>query len=137
MSTAGEADAMDLTADYPATPCLALDDGEQNSNYDACPQHWEAEYMAEDSSASASTNNLGFTPPGLSPLGPGASAGTDTITGSDALVRATSEVQRQKQRLERRGHTKSRRGCFNCKRRRIKVGGLGLSRPSVTVQAHV
>jgi hypothetical protein len=26
-----------------------------------------------------------------------------------------------KQRLERRGHTKSRRGCFNCKRRRIKV----------------
>ncbi|TKW57689.1 hypothetical protein CTA1_6736 [Colletotrichum tanaceti] len=27
----------------------------------------------------------------------------------------------QKQRLERRGHTKSRRGCFNCKRRRIKL----------------
>lgn len=27
----------------------------------------------------------------------------------------------QKQRLERRGHTKSRRGCYNCKRRRIKV----------------
>lgn len=26
-----------------------------------------------------------------------------------------------KQRLERRGHTKSRRGCYNCKRRRIKV----------------
>ncbi|KAK0706829.1 hypothetical protein B0T26DRAFT_655867 [Lasiosphaeria miniovina] len=25
-----------------------------------------------------------------------------------------------RQRLERRGHTKSRRGCFNCKRRRIK-----------------
>ncbi|KAK4167381.1 hypothetical protein QBC43DRAFT_311707 [Cladorrhinum sp. PSN259] len=25
-----------------------------------------------------------------------------------------------KQRLERRGHTKSRRGCYNCKRRRIK-----------------
>ncbi|KAF5026085.1 hypothetical protein F66182_1807 [Fusarium sp. NRRL 66182] len=31
-------------------------------------------------------------------------------------------VQRptEKQRLERRGHTKSRRGCYNCKRRRIK-----------------
>lgn len=27
----------------------------------------------------------------------------------------------QRQRLERRGHTKSRRGCYNCKRRRIKV----------------
>lgn len=24
-------------------------------------------------------------------------------------------------RVERRGHTKSRRGCYNCKRRRIKV----------------
>lgn len=35
-----------------------------------------------------------------------------------------SEVMRRagaKQRLERRGHTKSRRGCYNCKRRRIKV----------------
>ncbi|KAI1388770.1 uncharacterized protein F4822DRAFT_429385 [Hypoxylon trugodes] len=29
-------------------------------------------------------------------------------------------VLNQKQRLERRGHTKSRRGCYNCKRRRIK-----------------
>ncbi|PHH73069.1 hypothetical protein CDD80_4074 [Ophiocordyceps camponoti-rufipedis] len=29
-------------------------------------------------------------------------------------------VRRQRQRLERRGHTKSRRGCYNCKRRRIK-----------------
>lgn len=27
----------------------------------------------------------------------------------------------QRQRYERRGHTKSRRGCYNCKRRRIKV----------------
>jgi hypothetical protein len=28
--------------------------------------------------------------------------------------------QKGKQRVERRGHTKSRRGCYNCKRRRIK-----------------
>lgn len=34
-------------------------------------------------------------------------------------LRRTSMQQRQ--RLERRGHTKSRRGCYNCKRRRIKV----------------
>lgn len=27
----------------------------------------------------------------------------------------------KRQRLERKGHTKSRRGCFNCKKRRIKV----------------
>lgn len=33
-----------------------------------------------------------------------------------------------KQRLERRGHTKSRRGCYNCKRRRIKVGAALMSR---------
>ncbi len=26
-----------------------------------------------------------------------------------------------RQKLDRRGHTKSRRGCFHCKRRRIKV----------------
>ncbi|KAI9158433.1 Sterol uptake control protein 2 [Paramyrothecium foliicola] len=31
-----------------------------------------------------------------------------------------SQPPTQRQRLERRGHTKSRRGCYNCKRRRIK-----------------
>ena len=36
---------------------------------------------------------------------------------SSEMVRVTSS----KARHERRGHTKSRRGCFNCKRRRIKV----------------
>lgn len=39
--------------------------------------------------------------------------------GGGEMVRAASG-----RRHERRGHTKSRRGCFNCKRRRIKVGGL-------------
>lgn len=37
--------------------------------------------------------------------------------GSGELSRSSNT----KQRLERRGHTKSRRGCYNCKRRRIKV----------------
>ncbi|KAI1766608.1 hypothetical protein GGR53DRAFT_485927 [Hypoxylon sp. FL1150] len=32
----------------------------------------------------------------------------------------TSRNAAQRQRQERRGHTKSRRGCYNCKRRRIK-----------------
>ncbi|KAI1167187.1 C6 zinc finger protein [Nemania serpens] len=36
---------------------------------------------------------------------------TSAIAGSDSNQRA---------KLERRGHTKSRRGCYNCKRRRIK-----------------
>ncbi|RBQ71682.1 hypothetical protein VDGD_21473 [Verticillium dahliae] len=33
----------------------------------------------------------------------------------------TAVVSSPQKKLERRGHTKSRRGCFNCKRRRIKV----------------
>lgn len=37
--------------------------------------------------------------------------------GGGEMVRVSSG-----KRHERRGHTKSRRGCFNCKRRRIKVG---------------
>ncbi|OIW27362.1 C6 zinc finger protein [Coniochaeta ligniaria NRRL 30616] len=102
---------MDFTSDYPAMPLMVLDDDQQDFDYGAFLQEDDADYMAEDSSASASTNNLGITPPGQSPTGAGPSTGT---------VRSASEIQRQKQRLERRGHTKSRRGCFNCKRRRIK-----------------
>jgi hypothetical protein len=113
---------MEHTADYPAMPLMALDDDQQYFDYGAFLQGDDADYMAEDSSASASTNNMGITPPEHSPPHPGPSTGASTNTGSSALVRSTSEIQRQKQRLERRGHTKSRRGCFNCKRRRIKVG---------------
>lgn len=41
--------------------------------------------------------------------------------GSGDLTRSSGGSSAAKQRLERRGHTKSRRGCYNCKRRRIKV----------------
>lgn len=41
--------------------------------------------------------------------------------GGGEMVRVASG-----KRHERRGHTKSRRGCFNCKRRRIKVGHYSL-----------
>ena len=44
--------------------------------------------------------------------------------GSTDLARSSGGSSAAKQRLERRGHTKSRRGCYNCKRRRIKVGLL-------------
>ncbi|KAM0353656.1 hypothetical protein ACHAPU_001669 [Fusarium lateritium] len=37
-------------------------------------------------------------------------------SGGELTIRSSA----QKQRHERRGHTKSRRGCYNCKRRRIK-----------------
>lgn len=110
---------MDFT-DYSTMASMALDD-QEDFDYDAFLQQEEAEYMGEDSSASASTNNLGVTSPGLSPPGHGSSTGGGTSTGPSALVRSTSAVQHQQQRHERRGHTKSRRGCFNCKRRRIKV----------------
>ena len=63
----------------------------------------------------------------VTPPSDGPSARRDSSTD---LVRKGSELT-GKQRLERRGHTKSRRGCYNCKRRRIKVRTLPLSLPQV------
>ena len=56
---------------------------------------------------------------GVVPLAPRTSPG-DHGSGSGSGNGNGSSIC-SKQRLERRGHTKSRRGCFNCKRRRIKV----------------
>ncbi|KAI0424909.1 C6 zinc finger protein [Xylaria sp. FL1042] len=60
-------------------------------------------------------------------LGDAGSSGSASVMNevtSTSLSPPTSVVVRsnsnQKPRLERRGHTKSRRGCYNCKRRRIK-----------------
>lgn len=47
------------------------------------------------------------------------SSGNNNNSNLELNLRRTPMQQRQ--RLERRGHTKSRRGCYNCKRRRIKV----------------
>lgn len=47
------------------------------------------------------------------------SSGNNNNSHLELSLRRTPMQQRQ--RLERRGHTKSRRGCYNCKRRRIKV----------------
>lgn len=55
------------------------------------------------------------------------SPGDATPPSSESRSPLGNEVIRRsgnKQRLERRGHTKSRRGCYNCKRRRIKVSSL-------------
>ncbi|KAH6688349.1 C6 zinc finger protein [Plectosphaerella plurivora] len=62
-------------------------------------------------------NLLKVTPPGT-----GTSSGSRTsLMPAQAPAPAhQSQAQAQKQRMERRGHTKSRSGCFNCKRRRIK-----------------
>lgn len=58
---------------------------------------------------------------------PPADRSSDSPTDSSPHARPSSDLVRAaKARHERRGHTKSRRGCFNCKRRRIKVSSLDL-----------
>lgn len=62
-------------------------------------------------------------------LAAGSSSNSDSVLGaafsSDASApdapSPSKKAASQKQKLERRGHTKSRRGCYNCKRRRVKV----------------
>lgn len=102
-------------------PLMVLDDDPPDFDYGAFLQEDDADEMDEDSSASASTNNLGLTPPGQSPP-PGNRVNATAGASTGTVARTASQIRQQRQRLERRGHTKSRRGCFNCKRRRIKVG---------------
>ena len=103
----------------------------------------DVDYLAEESSGSTTDPRLTPTSPSsgtfsgpllpllaprqesehLSPstalvARPRGNAGRDSSTSSGGQGEAHALA---KQRLERRGHTKSRRGCFNCKRRRIKV----------------
>lgn len=108
------------------------------------------DYLAEESSASTSTSTstapLSLTAPSsfaalsdaplarLAPLAPlpqarqfsPSTALTARAPHGGNAAQAQSSVSPRpvgqiRQRLERRGHTKSRRGCFNCKKRRIKV----------------
>ncbi|KAI1107326.1 hypothetical protein F4804DRAFT_297596 [Jackrogersella minutella] len=69
----------------------------------------------DDPAGSYLTNNevpTCFTPAVSDDLGIASASSPTTALTKGKLT--------QRQRLERRGHTKSRRGCFNCKRRRIK-----------------
>ena len=93
---------MDLTP----SAVLPLPGTTPDFDYGAFLQDEDADYMADDPGYSASTMSDSSAPKPSPP--------TDAL---NALARHGA----QKQRLERRGHTKSRRGCFNCKRRRIKV----------------
>lgn len=95
-------------------PLLPLDDNAPEFDYTAFFQGDEADYlgdMAEDSSASNSTNVLASE---HSPL-------QQSSVSPQPPAQVVKSNAQPKQRLERRGHTKSRRGCYNCKRRRIKV----------------
>ncbi|KAI0011723.1 C6 zinc finger protein [Xylariaceae sp. FL0662B] len=74
-------------------------------DYMAFFQDNDVDYLANDgSSSSSSTLKETLTAPGVP-------------SSTTAVARISSS---HKARLVRRGHTKSRRGCYNCKRRRIK-----------------
>lgn len=99
-------------------PMMALDDGPSEFDYGAFLQEEDADYLAEDSS------NSSHTMADSSPQSLTSQPSTSLVNSGGS---STASGGGGRQRLERRGHTKSRRGCFNCKRRRIKVGRLSLS----------
>ncbi|KAL7795187.1 hypothetical protein V8C37DRAFT_46715 [Trichoderma ceciliae] len=76
--------------------------------------------MQGHSTATLSESSGGMhTPPPYSSAGSLSGGSNNNNNNLDLSLRRLPMQQRQ--RLERRGHTKSRRGCYNCKRRRIKV----------------
>lgn len=135
-----------MTGDYgqPMTatlPILTLDNND-SAEFDYSiflqDQREDIDYLAEESSASTSTPPVLSTSPTSARLSRGPlqaiaprqqhlpATGTLTPYPYSESVHSKSgtspeALAQPKQRLERRGHTKSRRGCFNCKRRRIKV----------------
>lgn len=76
--------------------------------FDGSLNHFSADNSAGESSSSATLSN--------SPGQAIAPRGTIAIAPLNPVARAPA-----KKKLERRGHFKSRNGCFNCKKRRIKV----------------
>jgi hypothetical protein len=119
-----------------ALPILSLDSGHVDEfDYSAFLDEQDLNYLAE-SSESMATPPSSSTPSSATlsdaPLQRLAPQLQQHLAPSTALaIRSPGSVAgrnispegqaQRRQRLERRGHTKSRRGCFNCKRRRIKV----------------
>ncbi|KAK0674449.1 hypothetical protein QBC41DRAFT_377944 [Cercophora samala] len=101
------------------TNALALHNAHSPGNYgQAYPQNQLQLPSFDPSSVSGTGYNDGSSGGGSPAPSSGHGGGSregGSGSGSGGLTAAG------KQRLERRGHTKSRRGCFNCKRRRIKV----------------
>ena len=106
-------------------------------DYDMFLREQDIEYLAEESPGSTHTLSdhsghqqqhhtvVASNAPLLGSDGssPGASPNSSPTALAPAAATSTAASGAHslaKQRLERRGHTKSRRGCFNCKRRRIK-----------------
>ncbi|KAJ1338185.1 RNA polymerase II-specific transcription factor-like protein [Microdochium nivale] len=102
-----------------------------NFDYAAFLGDQDLDYLAEtesplpDSSAGGN-GSVNATPPSASSSSAGqlsrsqyySNSSDNNGSGSGSGGGGSSANRRQ--RLERRGHTKSRRGCYNCKRRRIK-----------------
>lgn len=92
-------------------PLVALNDVNDDATFDYAPylQGGSTSYFhGEVSSTSVSSFNDPIVAAGSStPIIPSRATENNNLS--------------HKQKLERRGHLKSRRGCFNCKRRRIKV----------------
>ncbi|KAL1884333.1 hypothetical protein VTK73DRAFT_27 [Phialemonium thermophilum] len=108
---------MDFTSQ--PLPLLTMEHDSPDFDYGAFLQHEEIDYPAEDSSASSHT--LNDTPITNTHFIPRLASGSPPTTNAVVRGSSTSPTALQpKPRMERRGHTKSRRGCFNCKRRRIK-----------------
>ncbi len=103
----------------PSLPLLALDTEPPDFDYGAFLQgEDDAEYLAGDTSATDTSITLtdgtvqAVAPPPIN---------TDIDRSKTQSPANSSGTPLSRQRLERRGHTKSRQGWFNCKRRRIKV----------------
>ena len=115
----------------PATgiPMIALDTSPHEFDYGAFLEEEgvdvdvdvDIDYLAEDSSASGTSRILADG--SIQTLVPLVTNRAVSGSGRSKTPSPTNSTGNSppKQRLERRGHTKSRRGCFNCKRRRIKV----------------
>jgi len=130
-------------------PMIALDASPQDFDYAAFLQEGDVDvdvdidvdvdvdvdidYLGEDSSTSGASRTLADgTVQTLVPLATSRAASRSVRSKTPSPTDSTGNSP-PKQRLERRGHTKSRRGCFNCKRRRIKVrrGAAVLPEPPV------
>ncbi len=105
----------------PVLPLISLETDPSDFDYAAFLQGEDVDYLAEESSASGTSNTLaGRSLLDVVPAASDTSSNSITapfMTPSPANSQGTSPPKR----LERRGHTKSRQGCFNCKRRRIKA----------------
>ncbi|KXJ96938.1 hypothetical protein Micbo1qcDRAFT_229726 [Microdochium bolleyi] len=101
----------------------------RNFDYGAFLGDPDLDYLAEAESPLSHPSSGGDGTLNISPLAHGGggqllrhhnSSGSDNNGSGSGGGSSASNSNSRRQRLERRGHTKSRRGCYNCKRRRIK-----------------